>query len=224
MGNPEFDYAFKPAYSIPVNRLRQKYYIEISRFISRVTDIGRNEQEGFWFATDNSQQLVNALMLTGAFVHDDRADLFHALAASATRGEGYREISDASIHFQISDGAVNMHVDHTGFVWKGPDGQVYIGPDAPYHILDELKWAEAVAWVYERNKVAGKILERLHPELPRTANKFDPKIGLRYDILRGNNSDFSSQWSLSLDLKWGCTDYSCTRTEMLTGLNFTYRH
>ncbi len=224
MAEPAFGYQFEPAYSIPAHRLRDKYHMEIANYITRVNDLGRNEQEGFWFATDNSQKLIDALLATGAFVHDNRADIFHALAASATQGEGYREISDKSLHFQISEGAVNMHLDHTGFVWRGPDGKVYIGPDAIYHIIDELKWAEAVAWVYKKNKFAGKIVERLHPELPRTATNFVPKIGVRYDLIRGNNIDFSKQWSLSLDFKWGCTDYSCNRTETLTGLNFTYRN
>lgn len=224
MGAPDFGYQLDAAYATPVNRLRERYRIDIKNYISRVTDVGRNEQEGFWFATDNSQGLINALKGTNAFVNDNRADIFQALAASATQGEGYREVAEKSIHFQIGDGAVNMHVDHTGFVWRGPDGKIYYGPDAIYHILDELKWAEAVAWVYKKNKLAGKIMERLHPELPRTANNFIPMIGARFDIIRGNNLDFSKQWSLSLEFKWGCSDYACNRTEMLTGLNFTYKH
>jgi hypothetical protein len=224
MGNPSFGYQLERPYAIPARRLLEKYGLNIKNYISRVTDMGRNEQEGFWFATSNSQKLIADLIATKAFIHDNRGDMFHAMAASATQGEGYREVSEKSIHFQISEGSVNMHVDHTGFIWRGPDGKVYIGPDAIYHILDELKWAEAVAWVYKKNKIAGMIMERLHPELPRTANRFDPKFGVRFDILRGNAVDFSKQWSLSLDFKWGCTDFSCNRTEMLTGLNFTYRH
>jgi hypothetical protein len=224
MADPKFGYQLEAPYSRPAGRLLEKYRIDIKKYITAVTDVGRNEQEGFWFLTDNSDELVKALMDTKVFIHDNRTDPFHNLAASATKGEGYREVSEQSLHFQISKGLVNVHLDHTGFVWRGPDGKTYIGPDAIHHILDELKWAEAVAWVSKKNKFFGQILDRMHPELPRTANKFIPQIGARFDIARGINHRTSESWSLSVNLKWGCSDNACSRTEMLTGLNFTYRN
>ncbi len=49
-------------------------------------------------------------------------------------------------------------------------------------------------------------------------------IGLQYDLLRGESLDMTTQWSLVLDLHYGCTDYACNQTETFKGLTFTYKH
>lgn len=217
-------YGMDPVYTQIAHRLRDKYRINLTEHIDGVTMVHKKIQDGFWFTPKDHLRLIAALNATNAFVHDNRADFWHAAAASATEGEGYREISDTSVHCQISKATVNMHIDLTGFVWRGPNGEALIGPDAIIHIMDELKWPEFVKWVSGKNKWAGKIVERMHPTLPSTANKFMPQIGAKFDIARGGSFDLSKQWSLTLDFRWGCTSYLCNRTETFTGLNFTYKH
>jgi hypothetical protein len=224
MGISLMVYGVDPAYLLVARRLREKYNIDLAQHMESVTILGKNVQEGFWFWPKDSERLIAVLMATQAFEHDDRADLFHAMASMATEGEGYREISEKSIHCQISPSAVNMHIDMTGFLWRGPNGEALIGPDALFHILDELEWPKLVDWVSKKNKTAGKIVARIHPVLPTTANKFIPRIGGSFDVVRGHSDDFSRQWSLTLDFTWGCRSYACTETETLTGLNFTYKH
>jgi hypothetical protein len=40
---------------------------------------------------------------------------------------------------------------------------------------------------------------------------------------RGESLDMGKQWSLVLDLRHGCTDYNCNRTDNFSGLTFTYK-
>jgi hypothetical protein len=218
-------WGLEPVYTQIADRLHRKYHFNLKDHIASMNELGRDVQNGFWFTPKDDRLLVAALTATGSFVHDNRADLFHALAASATQGEGYRELSaDSSIHCQIGPAAVNMHIDYASFVWRGPDGKTYIGPDAIFHILDELKWKGIVDSVYKKNKFIGLVLQRLHPFVPTTANNFLPQFGITLDLVRGKSFDLSQQWSLTVDFKYGCTGYSCLRTETLTGLNFTYRN
>jgi hypothetical protein len=37
-------------------------------------------------------------------------------------------------------------------------------------------------------------------------------------VIRGETSDLSKQWSLSLEWRYGCTTTACTRTEEFKGL------
>lgn len=223
MSIPLMAYAMDPVYSQVAGQLRRKYNINVAEHVQSMNVIYKTTLEGFWFTPIDSVRLVNTLMQTQAFLHDNRADPFHAAAASQTQGEGYREIAETSVHCQISPTTVNMHIDRTGFIWRGPNGETYIGPDAIKHILDELKWPEFVKWVSGKSKFAGAIVERMHPTVPSVANKFLPQVGFEFDITRGNTRDQSQQWALTLDLRWGCTGYDCTRTETYTGLNFVYK-
>ena len=180
-----------PVYTQIAHRFRDKYHINLAEHIDSVNMIHKKVQEGFWFTPKNSQRLVDVIMATRAFEHDNRADPFSAAAASQTEGEGYREVSATSIHCQISPVTVNMHIDLTGYMWRGPNGEQMIGPDAPFHILDELKWPELVKWVAAKNKWAGKVMERSHPIFPNMKNKFLPQFGIGFDITRGPMKRFS---------------------------------
>jgi hypothetical protein len=220
---PLMVYGTDRVYTQIAHRLRTKYRIQLAEHIDSMNVLHSNVQDGFWFTPKDHKRLVDELLATRAFQHDDRRELFHAVAASATQGEGYREISDTSIHCQVSKSTVNMHIDYTGFVWRGPNGEVLIGPDAPFHILDELKWPELIKWVSSKNKTAGKIVARIHPTIPRSENRYLPQVGAQFDIHRGRSFDLSKQWALTLDFRWGCTDYTCRRTVSYTGLNFTLK-
>jgi hypothetical protein len=213
-----------PIYTQIAGQLRRKYQINLAEHIESVTVLHNNILEGIWFTPKDHHRLIDVLLRTNAFLHDNRADPFHAAAASQTQGEGYREIAETSVHCQISAATVNMHIDRTGFIWRGPNGETLIGPDAIAHILDELKWPELVKWVSGKSKFAGMIVGRMHPVVPSVASKFMPQLGIQFDITRGANRDFSKQWALTLDLRWGCTGYDCTRTETFTGLNFVVKH
>jgi hypothetical protein len=90
--------------------------------------------------------------------------------------------------------------------------------------VDELVWGKVVAWVNSKNEFAGNIVGRAHPVLPSVETKFNPAIGLQYDLLRGESLDMTKQWSLVLDFRYGCTDYACNQTETFKGLTFTYKH
>ena len=223
MGIPLMVYGTDRVYAQISNRLRTKYHINLSDHISSMGRMHDNLQEGFWFTPVDSKQLIKELLSTGAFQHDDRYDRFHAIAASATLGEGYRELAETSIHCQISEHTVNMHVDYTGFMWRGPNGESLIGPDAVFHNLDELKWPELVTWVSKKNREAGRILERVHPTIPRSANLFVPQIGAQVQILRGYNLELTRQWGLTLDFRWGCHDHGCRRIESYSGLSFEFK-
>lgn len=224
MSIPLMSYAMDPVYSKVAGQLRRKYGINVAEHVASMNVIYKNTLDGFWFTPKDHKRLINVLMATKAFSHDDRMDPFHAAAASQTQGEGYREVADISVHCQISESTVNMHIDNTGFMWRGPDGKSYIGPNAPAHILQELKWPEFVKWLSKKNSFAGKIAERTKPTIPSIANKFMPQLGAQFEIITGSNRDFSKQWSFTLDVRWGCTGYDCNRTETFTGLNFVYKH
>ncbi len=188
--------------------------------MSHVSD---REQEGITFVPWDSQRLIAVLKAAKAFHHDDRVHLAGQLGAAATTGEGYREIAENSLHCQIGESVCNIHIDYIGFIWRGPKGESLVGPDALRHIVDELAWGKVVEWVSSKNEFAGKIVERLHPVLPSAATKFVPALGLRYDLVCGETLDMTKQWSLVLDLRHGCTDYTCNRTDTFSGLTFTYK-
>ena len=70
----------------------------------------------------------------------------------------------------------------------------------------------------------GKVIERLHPVLPSVDTKFVPAVGVQYDLLRSEGLDLNTKWSLVIDLRHGCTDYTCDQKETYKGLTFTYNH
>ncbi len=218
------EYGVMPVYTKIAHRFRKKYNIHLSNHIESMAHVSYREEEGITFVPHSDQRFIEALKATQAFHHDDRDHLAGKLAAAATKGEGYREIADSSLHCQIGKMQVNVHIDYLGFVWRGPNGESLVGPDALRHIVDELGWGKIVEWVGKKSELAGKILERARPLVPSTANKFVPMIGVSYDLIRGESFDMSKQWSLSLQWKYGCTDYSCNRTEEFKGLVFDFKH
>jgi hypothetical protein len=224
MSIPLMEYGAMPVYAKISHRFREKYRLQISSHIQSMSRVSSREEEGITFMPFSQTTLIEALRRTGAFHHDDRDDVGGMLAAAATRGEGYREISDISLHCQVGKAEVNIHVDYLGFVWRGPNGESLAGPDAVRHIADELGWGKIVELVGTKSEVAAKVLERVRPVVPSSANKFVPVIGIQYDLIRGETSDMRKQWSLSLQWRYGCTSYSCSQTEEFKGLVLNVRN
>jgi hypothetical protein len=217
MAIPLMTYGLNKVYIAISDRFKTQYQINIADHIESMSSIGERTGEGITFVPVDAQLLIRTLCSTHAFEHDNRRDPTLQLAAAATMGEGYREIGATSLHCEISKVLCNIHIDHFGFVWLGPDGQTYVGPDAIRHIVGELLWADVVNWVRGKNGFLGKVLERATPVLPGMENKFIPQIGVNYDLLKGGS------WSLDLEYHYGCTDNSCKRTEHFGGVSFTVR-
>ncbi len=215
MSIPLMDYGLNPTFSKISHRFWDEYRIAINDYILSMEEIGERAGEGIWFVPNGPQRLVDRLNATGRFQHDNRRDPTLRLAARYTRGEGYREIGSTSLHCEIADDRCNIHIDSFGFVWRGPDGKTYVGPDSIRHIVDDLGWSAIVTWVRGKDYFLGKILERVHPVVPSMENKFIPQLGIDFDLLSGND------WSLELEYHYGCTDDSCKKTEQFTGLTFT---
>lgn len=224
MSIPLMEYSVMPVYTKIAHRFRSKYNIQLGNHIDMMSHVSYREEEGITFVPKRDTLFIDALKSTGAFHHDDRNHVVLAAAASQTKGEGYREIADSSLHCQVGKGEINVHIDYLGFVWRGPSGESLVGPDALRHIVDELGWGKIVEAVGKKSQIAGKILERARPLVPSSANKFVPMIGVSYDLIRGESLNMSKQWSLSVQYRFGCTDYTCSRTEEFKGLVFDFKH
>ena len=224
MSIPLMIYGVKPVYTKIAGRFSSKYKILLRNHIDYVTRVSDKETEGITFVAKDHNRLIDALKETGAFHHDNRGHLAGQLAAAATNGEGYREIADSSLHCQISSTVCNIHIDYVGFVWRGPRGESLVGPDSAQHIVGELAWPALVQWVTKKNEFAGKILGRITPRVPSSAEGFAPRFGADFRILSGETHDMAHYWSLSIDYRHGCRDATCGFVEDYGGLNFTYRH
>lgn len=224
MSIPLMEYSVKPVWAKISHRFREKYRIQLVNHVQSMSRVSPREEEGITFMPVSQERLIEALRLTGAFHHDDRNDVGGMVAAAATKGEGYREISETSLHCQVGRAEVNVHVDYLGFVWRGPNGESLAGPDAVRHIADELGWGKIVELVGRKSEVAAKLLERVRPVVPSSANRFVPAIGAQLDLIRGESFDMRRQWSLSLQWRYGCTSWACTQTEEFKGLVLNVRH
>lgn len=166
MAIPLMEYAVEPVFTKISHRFLKKYTIHLGNHIDSMSHVSTREQEGITFVPRDDQRLIAALKATQAFHHDDRAHLVGQMAAAATTGEGYREIAESSLHCQIGKSLCNIHIDYTGFVWRGPKGESLVGPDALRHIVDELAWGKIVEWVSGKNEFVGKIVARAHQFCP----------------------------------------------------------
>ena len=201
MGLSKQEYWISPVYRKISNRFREKYKINIDNHIRTMTDVARLEQDGITFVPHDDHRLISDLMATQNFHHDNRADVVGRAAASATRGEGYREISDTSLHCQVAADECNIHIDYVGFVARGPNGESYVGPDALQHIADELAWMKLAGWVTGKNKFLGHLVGRLHPILPNASNNYR-RVGGQLVLGSGENLQLEKRWKMEQRGKW----------------------
>ena len=139
--------------------------------------------EGISFRPKNATDFKTAITDTQLFHHDDRSDFFGKKAASATIGEGYREVSTPSLHVAISGQISSVHIDSYAFLLRGPNGDVIIGPDAGQHIFDELLFRMPMTWLRRKGMpFIASVLQALHPVLPNSTNRYSPILGIRIEL------------------------------------------
>ena len=121
---------------IPVKRLDEagSYKWIMKRFNSRGMKIDLDSHidyvcyasdilgEGIHFRPKSVGEFQTAITDTQLFHRDDRSDFFGKKAASATIGEGYREVSTPSLHVAISSEISSVHIDSYAFQFHAPDG------------------------------------------------------------------------------------------------------
>jgi hypothetical protein len=94
--------------------------------------------EGIAFRPKSAGEFQSALTDTQLFHHDNRSDPFGKVAAAATIGEGFREVSTPSLHVAIHETLASVHIDSHAFMLRSPWGDYVITPDVGQHIFDEL--------------------------------------------------------------------------------------
>jgi hypothetical protein len=197
-----------PAYENINRRLRQHTInIDLDDYIERVVTVSDVVGEGILFVPTNAVRFAEAVQSSGVFHHDDRANIWGRLAASATVGEGYREISTPSLHVAISDSLCSVHIDSYAFVIHGPDGLTVISPDVPQHILDELFLRKPMPWLRRHWRFGASVLQTLHPVLPTSFNNYAFRFGWRIDLGGSGNLDYARGVPrLRLETTWGPRD------------------
>ena len=174
------------------DRLSQRLIdIDLDGHIERVVTVSDVVGEGILFVPSDPDRLTHEVQATGLFHHDDRANIWGQLAALATEGEGYREISTPSLHIAISDKLCSVHIDSYAFMIRGPDGLTVISPDVPQHILDELFVRKPMPWLRRHWMFGASVLQTLHPVLPNSTNNYALRFGWRIDLGGSGNADFA---------------------------------
>jgi hypothetical protein len=139
--------------------------------------------EGIYFRPKNAVDFKAAITDTQLFHHDDRSDPFGRMAASATVGEGYREVSTPSLHVAVHESVSSVHIDSYAFMLLSPQGEYVIGPDVGQHIFDELLFRLPMTWLRQKNMpFIASVLQALHPVLPNSTNRYSSIIGMRVTL------------------------------------------
>lgn len=203
-------------------RFQKKYGIRIQNHIVNLSGVkvGRDTGAGITFTAKSTAQLVLALQSTKNFRKDDRSELFGAVAAAATNGEGWREMGkpgEPSLHCQIAKSSCNIHIDRIGFTAQGPDGKVY-APDAIPHVFDELLMAKAANAAHRVSPILGEFVSRIHPILPNAHNRYKLDFGGQIEIASGENTDLTKRWKLTFDLTKTCKNFKCGSGAVYGGL------
>lgn len=149
--------------------------------------------EGISFRPKSAAEFKFAITDSQLFHHDDRSDFFGEKAASATIGEGYREVSTPSLHVAVSGEISSVHIDSYAFMLRGPNGDVIIGPDMGQHIFDELLFRMPMTWLRRHDMpFIASVLQALHPVLPNSTNRYSPILGIRIDVGGSGSRDLRS--------------------------------
>jgi hypothetical protein len=187
---PVMHFSKVPAIQSAIKRLGSPLIkIDLDSHVARTMDVSDIVGEGILFAPTDPERLTKELTTCGMFHHDDRANIWGRLAASATVGEGYREISTPSLHFAVSEKACSVHVDSYAFMVQGPEGIAVISPDVGQHIVDELFFRKPMPWMRRHSLFAASVLQALHPVLPNSTNNYAFRFGLRLDLGGSGNLD-----------------------------------
>lgn len=183
--------------NIPVRRLDDagSYKWIMKRFNSRGMKIDLDSHidyvcyasdvlgEGISFRPKSATDFKTAITDTRLFHHDDRSDFFGEKAASATIGEGYREVSTPSLHVAVSAQISSVHIDSHAFMLHYPNGTYTIGPDMGQHIFDELLFRMPMQWLRRKDlPFLASVLQAIHPVLPNSTNRYSPRLGLRIEV------------------------------------------
>ena len=164
--------------------------IDLDSHIDSVCYASEIVGEGVAFRPKSASAFKSAITDTQLFHHDDRSDHFGKLAASATIGDGYREVSTPSLHVAISDLVSSVHIDSYAFMIRGPLGDITISPDVGQHIFDELLFRMPMPWLRRKGMpFLASVLQALHPVLPNSTNKYSPIVGLRVAVGGSQNRD-----------------------------------
>jgi hypothetical protein len=97
-------------------------------------------------------------------------------AYSAQFGKDPKPLDITSLHFAVASDRVNVHIDETGFVFEGADGDITVGPNFAHHAGNELFWKTSLPlprWAAEHIDLI----------LPNSANDFS-RVGISADMYR----------------------------------------
>lgn len=193
--------------------------IDLDSHVERILSVSDIVGEGIVFAPTDPDRLKKEIEDSGMFHHDDRTIVSGKVAALATIGEGYREISTPSLHVAISDKLCSVHIDSYAFLLHGRGGIAEITPDVGQHTLDELVFRLPAAWLRRKSPFLASILQGLHPVLPNSTNEYALRFGLRFtpgashnlDLMRGvprlmfestiGPLDRKNRWQHSVELR-----------------------
>jgi hypothetical protein len=157
--------------------------IDLDSYIDYVCYASDALYEGIFFRPKNAAEFKAAITDTRFFHHDDRSDPFGRMAASATIGEGYREVSTPSLHVAIHESIASVHIDSYAFMLQSPEGEYVIGPDVGQHIFDELLFRMPMAWLRRKNlPFIASVLQTIHPVLPNLTNRYNSIAGVRVTL------------------------------------------
>lgn len=181
--------------------------VNLDQEIERVVSASEVVGEGIEFVPSNFESLSDQIGGNAHFHHDDRSNVFGRLAASATKGEGYREINTPSLHFAISPRICSVHLDSYAFMVHGPNGDYIIAPDSGIHIFDELLFRMPMPWLRNNAPYAAAVLSVLHPVLPNSTNNYAFRFGLRMTLGGSGNLDYKRGMPLlTLESTYGPLD------------------
>ena len=94
-------------------------------------------------------------------------------------GKDPKPLDITSLHFAVAPDRVNIHIDQTGFLFEGANGDLVVGPNFLDHIVNELVWKTILplpSWLAERMDLIA----------PNSTNDFS-RFGLSVDLIKRKN-------------------------------------